>query len=137
MILRNKHQKNQEDNMHAMIDVVFLLLIYFLCTAQFGILEKDVSADLNQGIQQEQKDKEKDFDTQRIMVLAQQQGYQCNGVRYDNYEALKQHLSRLRQVIDARIIIDGHKSVVFQDIMKVMDLSTGLKFSQISFAGQS
>ena len=123
--------------MHGMIDVVFLLLIYFLCTAQFGVLEKDVSADLNQGIQKEQQEKEKDFDTQRIMVLAHQQGYQCNGVRYENYEALKHHLTRLRQVLDARIIIDGDKSVVFQDIMRVMDLSTGLKFSQISFAGKS
>ena len=59
--------------MHAMIDVVFLLLIYFLCTAQFGLLEFDVPADMSAGSAQQQMSE--DFEAVTIMILDQQRGF--------------------------------------------------------------
>lgn len=136
MKLQQRLRTRQEDNMHAMIDVVFLLLIYFLCTVQFGMLELDFNADLSQGTsQQEQVSDEQDFESLRIYVL-RQGGYRCNGAFYGSLALLRQRLSELRAVHDARVIIDADAQVVFQDIMAVMDQVTGLSYSHISFAGR-
>ncbi len=135
MKLKLERRPRYEDNMRAMIDVVFLLLIYFLCTAQFGILELDFNADLSQGTIKQQQQLQKDFDALRIYVM-QHGGYSCNGHQYADIHALGERLKDLRALHDARIIIDADADVTFQHIMLVMDQVKALSFSNISFAGR-
>ncbi len=136
MKLLKKRGQRHEDNMLAMIDVVFLLLIYFLCTAQFGILELDFNADLSTGMSQEQADSEQDFETVKIFILADDAGFLCNRMSYSDIHSLRVRLEELRSLYDARIIIDAQEGVIFQSVMAVMDETTALDFSNVSFAGK-
>lgn len=135
MRFRFQRKDAHEDNMHAMIDVVFLLLIYFLCTVQFGILEFDVPADLDLGVSQHQQRAE-DFETVQILVQAEQRGYTCNGRNFASLHELRQHLQSIRALLDPRLIIDADATVAFQDIMSLMDCLHALQYSKISFAGK-
>ena len=135
MRFRILRKDSHDDNMHAMIDVVFLLLIYFLCTVQFGLLEFDVPADLDLGVTKQQQQAE-DFETIQIMVQAEQRGYTCNGRSFASLHTLRQHLHSIRSLIDPRLIIDADATVPFQDIMTLMDCLHELTFTKISFAGK-
>jgi biopolymer transport protein ExbD len=119
------------DNMMTpMIDVVFLLLIFFLTTASFQRLEKllpssvSASSDSTLGESQDTPPVPPQEDIHdcviKIRRLENQIEYQWNGVRVESLEAIEQRLIGILKVrADVPIIVDPDDSILAGDALGV------------------
>lgn len=122
------------DNMMTpMIDVVFLLLVFFLTTASFQRLEKllpssvSASSDSTLGESQDTPPVPPQEDIHdcviKIRRLENQIEYQWNGVRVESLEAIEQRLIGILKVrADVPIIVDPDDSILAGDALGVYDL---------------
>lgn len=122
------------DNMMTpMIDVVFLLLVFFLTTASFQRLEKllpssvSASSDSTLGESQDTPPVPPQEDIHdcviKIRRLENQIEYQWNGVRVESLEAIEQRLIGILKVrADIPIIVDPDDSILAGDALGVYDL---------------
>lgn len=110
-----------ELNMASMIDVVFLLLIFFMCTSLFldpeGSLQTSI-AKAGSGASAE------DFEPVRIAIS--QNGDEtivvCDGVNVGNDGQLLEMLRQRRAIADVRVIVDSGEDVDFENVTSVIDL---------------
>ncbi len=123
------------DNMMTpMIDVVFLLLVFFLTTASFQRLEKllpssvSASSDSTLGESQDTPPVPPQEDIHDCVIKIQRQEnqieYQWNGVRVESLEAIEQRLIGILKVrADVPIIVDPDDSILAGDALGVYDLA--------------
>ena len=136
-----------------MIDVTFLLMIFFLVTLKFRVLEGRLDASLP-----------KDMGTQTfivdpiekvnvIMMVSEPgelvddkkwQGLQVYQGREIRYEVGTQVFRTIKDLEDALtpydkkeqpVTIDPRKGIINEDVMVVLDVILRLQFAQVSFAG--
>ena len=126
--------------MTPMIDVVFLLMIFFVCTASFQVLEDVLPSNLlAAGATPSEIEIEPEPNLEQVVVKLQQRDGQLVWIINDQpYENLPQVRDVLRAVaeIDASVpvILDVEGSVPLGDVIDVYDLSRMAGFDQIQFA---
>ncbi|MBI1248684.1 hypothetical protein GC197_12690 [bacterium] len=133
--------KSMQVAMTPMIDVVFLLLIFFIWTASFQIVEytlpSSVSEPKSVGTEAEKQLEIEDFEqvVVRITENAGELTYRINDNRTQSLSEVRGILATLASVrTDVPLIIDPDDPVPVGRVIDVYDMSRVLNFQEIQFA---
>lgn len=129
--------------MTPMIDVVFLLLVFFVWTASFQIVEQILPSALSAQSGTQQPDDltppppEKDFPDVVVQISwdGSQPNWQVNGVVISSLDELRGQLQQIAEIkVDAPLIIDPEKNVPLGHVIDVFDSSRLVGFQQVQLA---
>ena len=129
--------------MTPMIDVVFLLRIFFVWTASFQIVEMTLPSQLTEmvgaGANQEIKLEEEDFES--VIVRIQQDNQQVQWMVTDQpTSSLADVRERLRMVATIRsdlpVLIDPAEQIQLGFVLDVFDIARDAGFQNIQFTTQ-
>ncbi|RCS40731.1 biopolymer transporter ExbD [Bremerella cremea] len=127
--------------MTPMIDVVFLLLVFFLWTASFQIVEYALPSSITPpneiGSEAEKPLEVEDFDEVVVRITGQpgQFLYTINKASTSDLSEVENRLAALASIKnDIPLIIDPDDSVPIGRVIDVYDMSRRLNFQQIQFA---
>lgn len=130
-----------EIKMTPMIDVVFLLLVFFVWTASFNIVENSLNAELTSQlgeaeIQSDEPPPEIDFDEIVIRIFwGDNPTWTINDLPMESYDELKSRLKRIAKVKnDASLIIHPESNVPLGEVINVFDTSQLAGFINVQFA---
>ena len=137
-----QHDENRESAaMTPMIDVVFLLLIFFVCAATGQVPEDLLSTELPpQGaIDAEATLPDPEDPTVPLWIhLSRSDGrtlIELNEREYDDMQSLQQVLAALAEVApESPVVLDIAQNVPVGDMVRVLDISKAAGFESISFA---
>ena len=118
-----------------MIDVVMLLLIFFMCTTSFNKPEQNLFTQLSH-LGTGQNTEIEDFEPVEIMLTKTEKGISvfCDGQSCDTFEALAGLLRARRQIADVKVIIKGHSDVPFWYMVAAVDTCYGAQLSRVAFS---
>ncbi len=134
-----------EIKMTPMIDVVFLLLVFFVWTTSFRAVEQLLPSSLSAATgsspvaANEPPPPEADFDEVVVRVLWQngRAAWQVNETRLDSLGQLSDRLKTIAQIKrDAPVILHPDGDVPLGDVIDVYDVSRIAGFEKIQFATQ-
>lgn len=138
---RGKARETGELPIAPMIDVVFLLLIYFMVSSTLERQEADLSFALPATVVLEQP---MSFPDEQIVILDERGQASVNGYGYDEpedrvYARLAAMLARFRASSEAsrsqaRITVAPHDQTPHEAVVKVMDACSLAGVSNVSFA---
>ena len=122
-----------------MIDVVFLLLIFFICASARQSREALLAANLPAGaIESARSAAPVQIDQAFVKLKRNRDGTtiaEINGTDYATVELLETQLKALAEVgPEVPVILDIEGPVPFGDVIRVYDLCQRLKFTTIKFA---
>ena len=134
-LTRQKREKSSSVlNLPAMIDVVMLILVFFMVTSSFNRPEQHVDADVTApagaGLTPA------DFEPIEIEIRAGGTGLQlfCDGQLCDGFEMLGRLLTQRRQIADVEVIVKSDDTIAFNDVIGVVDFCYGHRFTKVGFA---
>ncbi len=118
-----------------MIDIVFLLLIFFIVTYQFSRAELDLKVTVPSST--DSKERESRTFLEIIINVREEGEIYINGEEIDQ-EALYNKMAAIARV-DANqpVRVRGDATTPFQHIVRVMDTCTRAGISRVSFATQA
>lgn len=130
------------DPMTPMIDVVFLLLVFFICASVGTVADKLLPAELRGTTAAETNSAEPSQETWTLPVIQIRLEPDSDGMRIlldqqslPGLEALSSRLQRLVAVDPAiRLVLNIHDDIDVQQFISVYDLCQQLQFQNISFA---
>ncbi|MCB1858302.1 MAG: biopolymer transporter ExbD [Gammaproteobacteria bacterium] len=136
MNFRTNRKEQIEPNLTPLIDVVFLLLIFFMVSTTF---DKDtrIRVQLPEAATQDEATKPEE---QRLTIVVDAEGrYYVNQQEVINTES-----ATLRRAIeiaadgrrDIPLIITADANTTHQSVVRVMDVASQLGFSQMTFAAK-
>jgi len=137
MRLVHRRQKNSELelNMPAMVDIVFLLLIFFMCTSTMTTPEQKLAGRMTRPSSGTQATSD---DARPIRIQVKADGVNAVVLLNDrpcrDYESLIDKLKQLRQLADSQVIIEGQNSVLFQHMVNVLDACAQANFTRVAFS---
>ncbi len=123
LLTRRRHGlKRPQLHMAAMIDVVFLLLIFFMCASTFLRPERDLPSRLP-AAGPAGAAKAEELDPVRIRLLPARDGARitCDDQPCAGIEDLVGMLRARRALGDPVVIIQGHGDVAFGDMIAALD----------------
>lgn len=122
-------------NMAPMIDIVFLLLVFFMCTSSFNENEGQLPAQMPQTSLEAHRLIE-DFDPVRIALRKTASGVevQCDGQPCASFDVLLAKLAARRAIADTPVIIEGQKGVPFGPMVAAMDTCYRANCRQVAFS---
>ena len=127
--------------MTPMIDVIFLLLIFFVCTANFQTPEEVLPTNLSwPGSSSELAPIDPvDMDLHEIVVKILWRegrvGWEVDQRRYDHLDDVGRVLADVAQIkIDLPVILDVDGSVPIENVIDVYDLCRQIGFEKIQFS---
>ena len=127
------HKQEQPDvNLTPMIDVVFLLLLFFMVSTSF-IRESSLKVDLPEATGQSMIEQETPID---IIINANGQ-FLINGITLENPspEQLSAHLQQAVGINDdPHIIISADSNAEYQNIVTAMDTAQQLGYTRLTLA---
>lgn len=134
-----------EIKMTPMIDVVFLLLVFFVWTASFQIAEQVLPSTLapaagTESPSVDSPSPEDDFPdvVVRISWTRGQLGWQVNGVAMESLRHVRAQLEQIMQVkSDAPVILHPDADVPLGDVIDAYDTSRLVGFAKVQFAVDS
>ena len=139
-----RHLATQDsDTMTPMIDVVFLLLVFFICASVGGTADQLLPAELKGTTESTTMNAPSEEPEQwnhpaiqiRIEPAAGGIHVFLDDVLLDGPDGLTDRLTRLAQVdSESRIILNIHEEIEVQQFISVYDLCQSLRFQNISFA---
>ena len=139
--LRKKPEEKISIPIAPMIDVVFLLLIYFMVSSTLERQEADLSFQLPGSVEQ---DEPLDLPDEQIIEIREDGQVVVNDYPYDRPEALRFNelaamLTRFREAcaankVDAIVTISPAESVQHSQIVKVMDACSIAEIEAVNFA---
>ncbi len=131
-----------ELKMTPMIDVIFLLLIFFVCTANFQRLESVLPTNMSlTGSSAVRRDMPmpEHLDVARIVLTWNQErpAWSVEGNRCTSLREVRTLLNRLREAkSDLPVIIDSEKNVPMEHVIDVYDAARWAGLSRIQFAAE-
>lgn len=133
---------DMDSAMTPMIDVVFLLLVFFVWTVSFQLVEQVLQSELSSQIGSELSDIEEpppeaDFDNVVVKIGwdGAQPNWQLNEQPLASLAALQQQLIAISGIkADAPVILDPDGSVPLGHVIEVFDVSILAGFAEVSFA---
>lgn len=129
--------------MTPMIDVIFLLLVFFLATSSFQIVEKLLPSGVsesNQPAGNEVAPQEPTDDAlEQVIVKLELQGEETfvrlNGILLADFQNLKQRLESIAVAgADVPVIIDPQQSIVASDVIRAYDWARAAGLSRVYLA---
>lgn len=131
-----------ELNMTSMIDVIFLLLVFFVCTADFKEPEKSLPTKLNeQGAietQTEQPQEERDLGRIVARIIVDEQGavrYAIDNKRVATLDEVEATLGALQEIDpDVPVIVDPDPNAPIESALDVYDCARRVGLAKIKFA---
>lgn len=135
MNLRPQRNDSPELNLTPLIDVVFLLLIFFMVSTTFD-RESRIKVELPEAVTQD--DKSEDDQTLDIVVDARGHYY------VNQKEVVNTDIQTLKRAIekmagdrrDMPVIITADAKAMHQSVIKVMDAASQLGFLNMTFAAK-
>jgi biopolymer transport protein ExbD len=145
MRLPTSYHHRDEDidvTMTPMIDVVFLLLVFFVWTASFLAVEYSLPSELSTqaGTQQvDLKDPPPDFDIEniviRIIAVGSDVQWSINSTLVASKDELRQLIQGIAQTsTEAPIILHPDSQVSLGPVIEVYDMAKMAGFQKVSFA---
>ena len=134
-------QKNEvappQLNMASMVDVVFLLLIFFMCTSSISQLENSLSSQVSQlgpGAGAESAD----FPPHIIEVQQVPEGamWMLGETPCVTFDRLIEELRRLRSGADAPVLIKGQRNVPFKYMVEALDACHQAGCRRVAFSAR-
>ena len=131
-MLRTKRDNDLELNITPLIDVVFLLLIFFMVSTTFQ-RESEISIELPESsggiVEKEKKVIEVSIDNQGRYFVNKKQ------LKDSDIETLKKAISMTRgDTKEPKFIISADKMTTHQSVIKVMDAARQLGLVHLNFA---
>ncbi len=130
--------------MTPMIDVIFLLLIFFVCTASFQVVEEVLPTNLslpgsvNTEIEIDPLQDDLDEITVKILLRGDRAAWQVNQRDYDRLEEVGAVLSAAAEIkIDLPVILDVGADVPIEYVIDAVDLCRQIGLQKIQFAVSS
>lgn len=135
-------QTDMESAMTPMIDVVFLLLVFFVWTSSFQIIEQILPSEMSaqMGTEPSQVDEpppEQDFDDVVIRIgwNGQAPNWSINDQPIDSIATMKERLGAIAAVkVDAPVILHPDGLVPLGHVIQAYDVSKLAGFDKVSFA---
>jgi biopolymer transport protein ExbD len=161
-VLSDIAKEECELEMTPMIDVTFLLLIFFLLTLKFKTLEGKLSAYLPKDVGVNQSEAEK-IEKVEITLRVETEGkrmdpndpnkpwsgekryqwvgrkltYQIGPRKFTDLDDLEKRLVELHKADDERpATIDSRQGTIYGDVVPVLDAAIHAKFTDITFVGE-
>lgn len=139
---KHRSQNTVDVKMTPMIDVVFLLLIFFVCTASFQVVEESLPTPLPRGTTASADDPPADpelAELEEVVVLvrgtADAVAWQVGGTPCAGRAELRQTLKALAEIDpELPVILDVEPEVALGAVIDVYDLCRMVGFRQIQFA---
>lgn len=136
LLSRQKHAPPMPQlNMTPMIDVVFQLLIFFMCTSASHILESDMPAQMPQpGLRNPSQG---EFLPIHIRITKTEDGVLilCDQQPCDTFDTLVGKLRARRQAVqDVPVIIEGEPTVPFGNMVAALDACYLAEMKQVAFS---
>lgn len=127
--------------MTPMIDIVFLLLIFFVWTASFQVTEFLLPTHLltSGGTALDTAPDPELLDLERIVVRivwrGQEPAWELNGLPVESLVILRQKLDSVAKIrSDIPVVLDPDSELPLGDIIAVYDLSRQIGFAKVQFA---
>ena len=124
-----------------MIDIVFLLLVFFVCVASDQVIEMTLPAELAAGsVDAKQVEAQESWTTEirlRLFILPGQEkaSIEMNGRVFNDYAQFQNTLSALADVSrDSPVILDISDEVELRDVVTIYDAFRASEFESIHFA---
>ena len=145
MRVPNRHRLREQTDveMTPMIDVVFLLLIFFVWTASFQLVEHDLPTNVIalQGAGDQQKiDLDQPPPEQVIIKIRDADGqidWTINGQVYDSFATLRRKSAALASLgLEIPVILDVEGEVPLGRVIDVYDVCLVVGFPTIQFAAR-
>lgn len=136
MRFKRRFKDNPDIPMAPMIDVVFQLLIFFMCATSFKISESEIGVNLPVAAEVTQEAKMPD---EVIIDILEDGSIFVNEQQYDSSQSkdlpqLRQMLSRLAEAFkDQAVIIRGVEAVPHGRVVDVLNICAAAKVQRISF----
>ena len=139
----NKHQFDElEMNMTPMIDVVFLLLVFFVWTASFQVVELILPSEMTaqmgaDSVEQVDPAPEQDFDNIVVRIGYENQTpiWKINDQAVASLEQVQVHLAAIVEVKnDAPVILHPETTVPLGHVIEAYDVAKLVGFQKVSFA---
>ena len=125
-----------EIQMTPLIDMVFQLLIFFMCTSSFRQAEKEMPTQLPRvgGGQAWQED----FAPIRIRVTKTGAGVRvtCDGRYCPTFKDLLDRLRERRAIADVPVLIDGEETVPFGSMVAALDVCYRADLRRVAFSAR-
>jgi len=126
----NKQDEESEINMTPMLDVVFILLIFFIVTASFV---KEAGIDVNRPSAKTAVKKEK----ANILIAISENGEVWVDRRQVDIRAVRANIERLHaENPQGSVVIQADKKAVTEILIKVMDAAYQAGVENVSIAAQ-
>lgn len=127
----------KELNIAAMIDVILLLLIFFMCTRTFNTPENNLnSQSVSPG--KSSQAQPSDFEPVQIVLKSNETSVNifCDGAICTNFKDLYEQLLQRRQIADMQVIIRGSNKVPFNYLVDALDQCKKAGFTNAGFSTQ-
>lgn len=140
--LRREAAPSQSETMTPMIDVVFQLLIFFVWTSSFQVLEQILPSHLSaqtgsQSTPLDEPPPEADFDQVilRILWTEGRPEFRVNDAAVNSLADVRSGLERLFAIkSDATIVLHPDPSVPLEYVIQAYDQAKLVRFEKVSFA---
>jgi biopolymer transport protein ExbD len=134
---QNKKSGPPELNMASMIDVVFLLLIFFMCTSSFEKLENTMPSNLP-GKSADDSAPDELFEPVRIEVRGMAEGVlvTVDGSPCRDFDALAGKLKARRAIADLPVVIAGEDRVPFEYMVGALDSCYRANLRKVAFSAK-
>ena len=129
-----------ELNLTSMIDVIFLLLIFFVFTSDFKEPEKLLPTKLSAVglVDAPLEQQERDLGKITVRVAATPDAkltWTVDGTRVDSLEAVEKTLSSLQEIDPTvPVVLDPERDVAIESVLDVYDAARRVGLSKIQFA---
>lgn len=126
--------------MTPMIDVIFLLLIFFVCASALQHREASLPAQLSSGSLTSNQTVTAEVPTEQAYIYLRRAGSEktvaeMNGTVFEDLTGLETQLQALGELSkEVPVILDIGPEVPFGDLIRVYDLCQRLQFEAIKFA---
>jgi len=121
-------------NLTPMIDVVFLLLIFFMVATTFANLEKEMDLKLPEAI----SGRAEEMETDEVIINVLEDGRLKVGTDYYDLEGLVERLKRAQRANpDIPVMIRADKNTVHQNTMNAMEACGRANLIRISIGIRS
>ena len=144
MIQERSNAVDMDSAMTPMIDVVFLLLVFFVWTVSFQLVEQILQSELSSEVGSEPsqiEDPPPEADYDKVVVRIGWDGtkpnWRLDDQPLDSIEDLGQRLQRISGInTQAPVILHPDGSVPLGHVIEVYDISKLAGFAKVSFAVQ-
>ena len=136
------HRSDDDRAMTSMIDVVFLLLIFFVCASVGQIRESLLATELPPGTLESNEVVEQQQPLGRVWLTLERRGgvtiAEVNSREYDDLAALEATLRGLAELApEIPVILDIGPDVPLGDLIRVYDTCRAARFQSIHFAADT